>query len=30
MNYSDRIKVYPGHGEDTNLGVEKDTNPFFN
>lgn len=30
INYSDRIKVYPGHGEDTNLGVEKDTNPFFN
>ena len=30
INYSDRIKVYPGHGDETNLGVEKDTNPFFN
>lgn len=29
-NYSDRIKVYPGHGDTTNLGEEKDTNPFFN
>lgn len=28
--YSDRIRVYPGHGDITNLGVEKDTNPFFN
>lgn len=30
INYSDRIKVYPGHGDETNLGVEKDSNPFFN
>lgn len=29
-DYSDRIRVYPGHGDMTNLGVEKDTNPFFN
>lgn len=28
--YSDRIKIYTGHGETTNLGNEKDTNPFFN
>lgn len=28
-NYSDRIKVYPGHGDSTNLGIEKDTNVFF-
>lgn len=28
--YSDRIRVYPGHGDMTNLGVEKDSNPFFN
>lgn len=29
-DYSDRIRVYPGHGDMTELGVEKDTNPFFN
>lgn len=28
--YSDRIRIYPGHGDMTNLGVEKDSNPFFN
>lgn len=28
--YSDRIRIYPGHGDMTNLGEEKDKNPFFN
>lgn len=27
--YSDRIRVYPGHGEPTVLGEEKLNNPFF-
>lgn len=27
--YSDRIKVHPGHGESTKLGIEKEQNPFF-
>lgn len=27
--YSSRIKIYPGHGEITNLGIEKDNNPFL-
>lgn len=28
--YSDRFRVYPGHGEKTELGEEKLNNPFFN
>ena len=27
--YPDDIKVYPGHGEDTNLGYEKENNFFL-
>ena len=27
--YSDDIKLYPGHGESTNLGYEKKYNIFF-
>lgn len=27
--YDDDIKVYPGHGESTNLGREKTNNPYF-
>lgn len=27
--YSDRIRVYPGHGEVTDLGEEKQNNPFI-
>lgn len=23
------VKVYPGHGPSTTIGIEKDTNPFF-
>ena len=30
QEYSDRINIYPGHGDMSNLGVEKDSNPFFN
>ena len=28
--YSDDIKLYPGHGEDTTLGFEKENNFYFN
>lgn len=27
--YSDRIRIYPGHGDSTSLGDEKLNNPFF-
>lgn len=27
--YSDRIRIYPGHGDTTNLGDEKQDNPFL-
>lgn len=27
--YNDRIKIYPGHGDITNLGIEKVSNPFL-
>lgn len=27
--YSDRIRIYPGHGDTTNLGAEKQDNPFL-
>lgn len=29
-NYSDRIKIYPGHGDSTTLGEEKKFNQYFN
>lgn len=25
----DTTRVYPGHGPDTTIGIEKATNPFF-
>jgi len=28
--FSDNIIIYPGHGEDTTLGFEKDNNFYFN
>lgn len=30
LEYSDRYRVYPGHGEATSLRDEKDNNPFLN
>lgn len=30
VEYSDRISVYPGHGDRTTLGEEKRTNQYFN
>ena len=29
-DYSDRIKIYPGHGDSTTLGEEKRNNQYFN
>lgn len=29
MSLSDDIKIYPGHGENSTLGIEKKTNPFI-
>ena len=28
--YDDNIALYCGHGEDTTLGKEKESNPYFN
>ena len=28
-NYSSEIVLYPGHGDKTNLGYEKENNPFL-
>lgn len=28
--YPDEIKIYPGHGPSTSVGVERRENPFFN
>lgn len=28
-NYSDEILLYPGHGENSNLGYEKENNPYL-
>ncbi|MER2175973.1 MAG: MBL fold metallo-hydrolase [Carnobacterium sp.] len=29
FSLSDDLRVYPGHGEETTIGYEKRTNPFF-
>ena len=29
ITYPDSVKLYPGHGEDTTLGKEKETNPYL-
>ena len=29
-DYDDDIVIYPGHGMKSTLGVEKETNPYFN
>lgn len=29
IKYNDNIKIYPGHGPETTLGIEKRTNPYL-